>query len=120
MSFGIPVRNGLGLGLGTYLHDIGVAPKVVTGHDFRSYSLSIKQALTIGLTVDDVNAWPARIRAVSAEGVRKAAQSLSRKTPSTNASFLPGNCSRNVAANRFAPSALCAPSSTIVGVPATT
>src|ERR1019366_718054 len=39
----------LGLGLGTYLHDIGVAPKVVTGHDFRSYSLSIKQALTIGL-----------------------------------------------------------------------
>jgi phosphomannomutase/phosphoglucomutase len=39
----------LGLGLGTYLHDIGVTPKVVTGHDFRSYSLSIKQALTIGL-----------------------------------------------------------------------
>src|SRR4051812_5498662 len=39
----------LGLGLGTYLHDIGVAPKVVTGHDFRAYSLSIKQALTIGL-----------------------------------------------------------------------
>src|SRR3984885_2127567 len=39
----------LGLGLGTYLHDIGVAPKVLTGHDFRSYSLSIKQALTIGL-----------------------------------------------------------------------
>ena len=38
----------LGLGLGTYLHDIGVQPKVVTGHDFRSYSLSIKQALTIG------------------------------------------------------------------------
>src|ERR1700761_1014614 len=39
----------LGLGLGTYLHDIGVKPKVVTGHDFRSYSLSIKQALIIGL-----------------------------------------------------------------------
>jgi phosphomannomutase/phosphoglucomutase len=39
----------LGLGLGTYLHQIGVQPKVVTGHDFRSYSLSIKQALTIGL-----------------------------------------------------------------------
>src|SRR5579864_2798432 len=39
----------LGLGLGTYLQDIGVQPKVVTGHDFRSYSLSIKQALTIGL-----------------------------------------------------------------------
>jgi phosphomannomutase/phosphoglucomutase len=39
----------LGLGLGTYLHEIGVEPKVVTGHDFRAYSLSIKQALTIGL-----------------------------------------------------------------------
>ena len=39
----------LGLGLGTYLHDIGVKPKVVTGHDFRSYSLSIKQALILGL-----------------------------------------------------------------------
>src|SRR6185369_16849835 len=39
----------LGLGLGTYLHQIGVQPKVVTGHDYRSYSLSIKQALTIGL-----------------------------------------------------------------------
>jgi phosphomannomutase/phosphoglucomutase len=39
----------LGLGLGTYLHDIGVKPKVATGHDFRSYSLSIKQALILGL-----------------------------------------------------------------------
>jgi len=39
----------LGLGLGTYLHDIGVTPKVVTGHDFRSYSLSIKQGLMLGL-----------------------------------------------------------------------
>jgi zinc protease len=37
------------------------------------------QALTIGLTVDDVNEWPARIRAVNAEAVRKAAQTLSRK-----------------------------------------
>lgn len=39
----------LGLGLGTYLHERGVRPTIVTGHDFRSYSLSIKQALTIGL-----------------------------------------------------------------------
>ncbi|MGB8600724.1 MAG: hypothetical protein WCD42_00860, partial [Rhizomicrobium sp.] len=38
----------LGLGIGTYLQEIGVPLKVVTGHDFRSYSLSIKQALTIG------------------------------------------------------------------------
>ena len=39
----------LGLGLGTYLGEIGVPLKIVTGHDFRSYSLSIKQALTLGL-----------------------------------------------------------------------
>jgi phosphomannomutase / phosphoglucomutase len=39
----------LGLGLGTYLHEIGVSPRIVTGHDYRSYSLSIKQALTLGL-----------------------------------------------------------------------
>jgi phosphomannomutase / phosphoglucomutase len=38
----------LGLGLGTLLHEYG-ASRVVVGHDFRFYSLSIKQALTIGL-----------------------------------------------------------------------
>ena len=47
------------------------------------------QALVIGLTVDDVNKWPARIRAVSAEGVRKAAESLSRKDAVT-AYLIPG------------------------------
>src|SRR5262252_8927479 len=35
----------LGLGLGTFLHETGVTPRVAVGHDFRSYSLSIKQAL---------------------------------------------------------------------------
>src|ERR1700754_154857 len=39
----------LGLGLGAYLAEQGVPLKVVTGHDFRSYSLSIKQALVLGL-----------------------------------------------------------------------
>jgi phosphomannomutase/phosphoglucomutase len=39
----------LGLGLGTLIHEMGVAPRIVTGHDFRFYSLSIKQALTLGL-----------------------------------------------------------------------
>lgn len=38
----------LGLGLGTYLHERGVN-RVATGHDYRSYSLSIKQALIVGL-----------------------------------------------------------------------
>ncbi len=40
----------LGLGLGTYFHEIGIKPRVATGHDYRSYSSSIKQALVIGLT----------------------------------------------------------------------
>ena len=39
----------LGLGIGTLLHELGVAPRIVTGHDFRSYSASIKMALTTGL-----------------------------------------------------------------------
>jgi phosphomannomutase/phosphoglucomutase len=39
----------LGLGLGTYFHERGVVPRVAVGHDYRSYSLSIKQALTVGL-----------------------------------------------------------------------
>ncbi|MEN9856557.1 MAG: hypothetical protein RLZZ157_1683, partial [Pseudomonadota bacterium] len=38
----------LGLGLGTLLHQEG-ARRVVVGHDFRFYSQSIKQALTLGL-----------------------------------------------------------------------
>src|SRR3989344_4988581 len=39
----------LGLGLATYIHEIGQTPRIVVGHDFRSYSLSVKQALTLGL-----------------------------------------------------------------------
>jgi phosphomannomutase/phosphoglucomutase len=39
----------VGLGLGTLLHEMGVKPEVVTGHDFRSYSASIKYALATGL-----------------------------------------------------------------------
>ena len=39
----------LGLGLGTYIQEIGVQPRVVVGHDFRSYSISVKQALSLGL-----------------------------------------------------------------------
>lgn len=39
----------LGLALGTFFHECGVQPKVVVGHDFRSYSLTVKQALTLGL-----------------------------------------------------------------------
>src|SRR5579863_9744885 len=39
----------LGLGLGTLIHEFGVRPEIVTGHDYRSYSASIKFALTTGL-----------------------------------------------------------------------
>ena len=39
----------LGLGLGTLLHERGVEPKIVTGHDFRGYSAGIKLALVQGM-----------------------------------------------------------------------
>jgi phosphomannomutase/phosphoglucomutase len=38
----------LGLGLGTYYQQEGIK-RVVTGHDYRSYELSIKNALCLGL-----------------------------------------------------------------------
>ncbi len=49
----------LGLGIGTLVHELGVRPDIVTGHDFRSYSAAIKLALvtgmmTAGLCVKDV------------------------------------------------------------------
>lgn len=39
----------LGLGLATYVHEVGVKPRIVVGHDYRSYSLMVKQALILGL-----------------------------------------------------------------------
>jgi phosphomannomutase / phosphoglucomutase len=39
----------LGLGLGTLIREMGVVPEIVTGHDFRGYSASIKYALVSGL-----------------------------------------------------------------------
>ena len=39
----------LGLGLATQLHEAGLPPVVAVGNDYRSYSLSIKQALMLGL-----------------------------------------------------------------------
>ncbi len=49
----------LGMGLGTLLHQKGIEPHIVVGHDFRSYSASIKNTLTSGLmaagcTVHDI------------------------------------------------------------------
>lgn len=39
----------LGMGLGTLIRRLGTGPDIVTGHDFRSYSLAIKLALVSGL-----------------------------------------------------------------------
>jgi phosphomannomutase/phosphoglucomutase len=44
----------LGLGLATLLHEMGVRPRLATGHDYRSYSASIKQALIVGLMAGGV------------------------------------------------------------------
>ncbi|MGV6874410.1 phosphomannomutase/phosphoglucomutase [Pseudochelatococcus sp. B33] len=44
----------LGLGLGQLLHELGVKPEIVTGHDFRGYSSSIKYALIAGLLASGV------------------------------------------------------------------
>ncbi|MEN3930105.1 phosphomannomutase/phosphoglucomutase [Microvirga sp. W0021] len=39
----------LGMGIGTLIHEMGVRPDIVTGHDFRGYSSSIKYALISGM-----------------------------------------------------------------------
>jgi phosphomannomutase/phosphoglucomutase len=39
----------LGLGFGTLLYERGAKPEVVTGHDYRSYSAAVKEALIEGL-----------------------------------------------------------------------
>ncbi|MHA1528900.1 MAG: phosphomannomutase/phosphoglucomutase [Alphaproteobacteria bacterium] len=45
----LPGIQALGLGLATQLREAGLPPVVVVGHDFRSYSLAIEQALILGL-----------------------------------------------------------------------
>ena len=39
----------LGFGLGTLLHELGKKPAIAVGHDYRSYSASIKNAMIVGL-----------------------------------------------------------------------
>ncbi len=48
-EFNLLGAQALGLGLGTLIRESGVPQRVVVGHDYRSYSVSIKQALTVGL-----------------------------------------------------------------------
>ncbi len=48
-DFNLLGAQSLGLGLGTVIHELGVNPAIAVGHDYRSYSTSIKQALIVGL-----------------------------------------------------------------------
>ena len=45
----LPGMTALGLGLGTQMHARGIPPVIAVGNDYRDYSLSIKQALILGL-----------------------------------------------------------------------
>lgn len=45
----------LGMGIGTLMHERDVRPDIVVGHDFRSYSSSIKMAVINGLLAAGVN-----------------------------------------------------------------
>jgi phosphomannomutase/phosphoglucomutase len=45
----------LGMGLGTLIRELGVKPEIVTGHDFRCYSTSVKTSLISGLLAAGCN-----------------------------------------------------------------
>lgn len=45
----------LGMGIGTLIHERGVRPDIVVGHDFRGYSSSIKMAVVNGLLAAGIN-----------------------------------------------------------------
>ncbi|WP_298804017.1 phosphomannomutase/phosphoglucomutase [uncultured Lentibacter sp.] len=45
----LPGITALGLGLGTQMHARGIEPVIAVGNDYRDYSLSIKNALMLGL-----------------------------------------------------------------------
>jgi phosphomannomutase/phosphoglucomutase len=45
----LPGLQALGLGIGTQMHQMGIAPHIILGNDYRDYSLSIKYALMTGL-----------------------------------------------------------------------
>ncbi|MBJ6371340.1 phosphomannomutase/phosphoglucomutase [Sedimentitalea arenosa] len=45
----LPGITALGLGLGIQMHRRGIRPEIAVGNDYRDYSLSIKNALMLGL-----------------------------------------------------------------------
>ncbi len=48
-AINLPGITALGLGLGTQMHRRGIKPEIAVGNDYRDYSLSIKNALILGL-----------------------------------------------------------------------
>ncbi len=48
-EFNLMGAQALGLGLGNVIRELGVKPAIAVGHDYRSYSGSLKQALMVGL-----------------------------------------------------------------------
>ena len=46
----LPGMQALGLGIGTQMHEMGIAPHIAVGNDYRDYSLAIKYALMTGLS----------------------------------------------------------------------
>ena len=48
-AINLPGITALGLGLGTQIHRRGIKPEIAVGNDYRDYSLSIKNALILGL-----------------------------------------------------------------------
>ncbi len=45
----LPGITALGMGMGTQMHERGIDPVIAVGNDYRDYSLSIKNALILGL-----------------------------------------------------------------------
>jgi phosphomannomutase/phosphoglucomutase len=44
----------LGLGLAHFIHEKGIEPKLVTGHDYRSYSVDVQSAVIKGLVAGGI------------------------------------------------------------------
>jgi phosphomannomutase/phosphoglucomutase len=45
----LPGITALGMGLGTQMHEAGIDPVIAVGNDYREYSLTVKNALMLGL-----------------------------------------------------------------------
>ena len=74
----------LGMGIGTLLGEMGKPREVVTGHDFRGYSASIKTALIQGMMADSqAEAYAARCMILDAASRRDAGENITMLASST-------------------------------------